>query len=225
MSKKEDLFYNWKELVRINIKLSVSYNVLMTVVLLVFGLFVFDATDFSVMNYYKMCEYLMVFSFPILFVGVGDVDCIHHMWELTFSRSFGYIRIYCFRVILLIALGIAINSVPVVFLSINSVEKTSLSLMTGGMIASVWLGLVEILLVELFGNKQFAIGTIVVYYLFESVTKGKITRNMQIMGFCNGNPESKVYLFAASCLMFVVLILCVFFKSRGYYGNKDRGTL
>lgn len=226
MNKKclSNLLVNVGEIIRINIKISISYNVITAIFVMVFGLVVFDANDLSLINYYKLCEYLMVFIFPILFAGVGDIDCINHMWEMTFCKSIGYMHIYVFRIMFLVVIGILINAVPFVFLMTNE-KMATIGHLFGGLIASIWLGLVELWLIEIFGNRQLAIGMVVMYYLLESITKGNITRNFQIMGYCNGNEKSKEYLLLASSMMCLILIISVFYKVRGYYGNKDRGSV
>lgn len=206
-----------------NLRFVTSYNMLISAAITVLGIFVFGAHGLTPAAYTRMCEYLTIFAGPVSLIMIADYECSNHVWELVYNRRQAFIPIYVFRIIAVCIENAILQMIPYVVVRVEG-QEMSFDYYWGILVTIIWFGMTGMFVAELTGSKQIAFGFMILYYLFESLTKGRITGNWQLMGYSNNCPVSKIYLCLLSLVLLIIMVFMKLLKVKGIYDNRDRNA-
>ena len=214
----------WNTLFINNLRFVSSYNIMLSAVIMLLGLLIFEIKGITPSTYVRMCEYLTLFVGPISLIPIADYECGNNIWELVYTRQQSFLPIYIMRILIVCIEDAVILIVPYLVSVMGRAENTERHYYWGKLITVIWFGMIGTFITEALGSKQVAFCILIIYYLFESLTKGKITGDWQLMGYSNNCSVSKMFLLFTTLLLSVFTISLKHLKVRGIYDNRDRSA-
>lgn len=196
-----------------NIRICFSYNILMSVIYIVFAAFFFQLKDMQYKELVKMGELYLPLNGIFLFVYIGGIESHTGTWEMVCCRKFKFLYIHMIRIVFLAGVNMLSIFTLLSYVWLNSNYLRFGEAFWGIYINSLFLGILGMMLVDL--SNDYRVGYIVSlgYYLIATMyLSGVLNGYFQLTGYSNNQIESKYVLFALIVLM--LLVDCIFYCKK-----------
>lgn len=157
--------------------------------------------DFS--SLVKMGELYLSLSGIILFISLGNVEVHKYTWEFVYMQQISYVRICLGRLLTIMIFNSILILLPVAFAYVKSDYIKFFDGYFGFVVTAWFLGLLGLLIAEVFRDYRVAYIVTLVYYFIATSTKDFL-KGFQVFGYTHGNMDSKYVIFLC-CLVMVVL--------------------
>lgn len=199
------------KLVKYNIKLIFSYNALAAAVYICLSPLFFDFRNMDFLTLAKMGELYLSLSGIILFVSLGNFEVSKYTWEFVYIQPISYMKICLGRLLAIMTFNAFLILIPLSCVYLNS---DFLKFFEGycGIVVTAWfLGLLGLLISEIFQDYKIAYIVTLAYYFIETATK-ELFGKFQVFGYIHGNINSKYGVFLFCFIMIVIYLLLVKIK-------------
>ncbi len=211
-------------ILKYNIRLTISYNVVTSVGIMILTVLIVGVRGFNLSTYLRISDQFLIFMGPASVLGIADLECREQVWEYIYNKGMSVLPIIGFRLLFLFLTNAIIVLVPYLIMTISTGKSGLDEYYWGSCITVTWFALLCFFIVEISGSRQTAFCILVVYYLTELFTEGKITGDLQLMGYMFGNIESKKNLLILSVVLLMAIFIFEEIKIRGKYDDRDRIT-
>ena len=188
-----------------NMRLCLSYNVLMAVLFLLSSLLFFHFKDMDIVEYLKMGEKYLPLTGMLLFVYIGGLEEHIGSWEMVCAKNTKYVYLHAFRFLFLALLQLFLFSALILVVRIQAPDIRPWDYFWGIYIGALFVGTLGMVLADISGN--YSVGYVVSlgYYLL-GITLGRkfLDGYLQLTGYRNQQPKSKYVLFGLT-VFFIAL--------------------
>lgn len=157
-------------------------------------------------------EAFLVFASIFLFIRLGNMEQANGTESYVFTSNSFYPFIYMSRVA---AAGIVLFimvEIPVLFLCLLNHAQAG-RWCIGVYLSSLFIGMLALLVTEVFGNYLLGYFLYIMYCLFDGTLAGDMP--LSLSGYTYGIKRSKLYLAVAIIVIVVVLTIIIYNKSKG----------
>lgn len=203
------------KLIKYNIKLIFSYNMLAACILICMTPIFFQLSNMNFSSFIKMGELYLSLSGIFLFISLGCLEIYKNTWEFVYIQKISYIKICLVRVLLMMLFNAILILIPVTYVYLKSDYLQFPNTYFGFVVTAWFLGLLGLLITEI--SLDYKAGYIVTlaYYFIETSTKG-IFKKFQVFGYLHNIAHTKEQVFLC-CLVIIILYLIVI-KEKGRHG-------
>ncbi len=188
-----------------NMRLSLSYNVLMMVLFLLSSLLFFHFKDMDIAKYLKMGETYLPLAGMLLFVYIGGLEEHIGSWQMVCAKNTKYVYLHVFRFLFLALLQLFLFSALVLAVWIRVPDIRPWDYFWGIYIGALFVGTLGMFFSDISGN--YSVGYVVSlgYYLL-GITLGRkfLDGYLQLTGYRNQQPKSK-YVLLGLTIFFIAL--------------------
>lgn len=198
-----------------NIRLCLSYNVVMSALFMMSSVVFFDFRTIDDIQYIKMGEMYLPLSGMFLFVYIGGLEEHIGNWEIVCSKRKKYIYSYLFRILFLTLLQIFMFLALLSFVWLNSPYIQPWDYFWGIYIDSLFIGILGMFFADISSN--YGVGYIVAlgYYAVGTILgKGGLGGYFQLTGYLNQQIISKYVLLG--------MTVAIIFLNSLWYCVKQR---
>lgn len=204
-----------------NMRLCLSYNVLMAALFMISSVLFFDFRNMELMQYIKMGEVYLSLDGMFLFVSIGGLEEHIGNWEIVCSKRRKYVYIHLFRIIFLALLQMFMFMALLSFVWMNSPYIQPWDYFWGIYIDSFFIGILGMFFADISGN--YGIGYIAAlgYYGMGTILgNGGLGGYFQLTGYLNQQVISKYVLFGLT--LFIILLNSMWYclKQRIIKGRR-----
>lgn len=188
-----------------NMRLCLSYNVLMAVLFLLSSLLFFHFKDMDIATYLKMGETYLPLTGMLLFVYIGRLEEHIGSWEMVCAKNTKYVYLHIFRFLFLALLQLFLFSALILVVWIHVPDIRPWDYFWGIYIGALFVGTLGMVLADISGN--YSVGYVVSlgYYVL-GITLGRkfLDGYLQLTGYRNQQPKSK-YVLLGLTIFFIAL--------------------
>lgn len=188
-----------------NMRLCLSYNVLMAVLFLLSSLLFFHFKDMDIVTYLKMGEMYLPLMGMLLFVYIGGLEEHIGGWEMVCAKNTKYVYLHVFRFLFLALLQLFLFSALILIVWIHVPDIRPWDYFWGIYIGALFVGTLGMVFADISGNYSVGYVASLGYYLL-GITLGRkfLDGYLQLTGYRNQQPKSKYVLFCLT-ILFIML--------------------
>lgn len=188
-----------------NMRLCLSYNVLMAVLFLLSSLLFFHFKDMDIATYLKMGETYLPLTGMLLLVYIGGLEEHIGSWQMVCAKNTKYVYLHVFRFLFLALLQLFLFSALILVVWIHVPDIRPWDYFWGIYIEALFVGTLGMVLADISGN--YSVGYVVSlgYYVL-GITLGRkfLDGYLQLTGYRNQQPKSK-YVLLGLTIFFIAL--------------------
>ncbi len=188
-----------------NMRLCLSYNVLMAVLFLLSSLLFFDFKGMGIPEYLKMGETYFPLVGMFLFVYIGGLEEHIGSWEMVCAKNTKYVCLHIFRFLFLALLLMLMLAGFLSIVWINVPDIRPWDYFWGIYADALFVGVLGMFFADISGN--YGVGYVVSlgYYVIGTTLGRKFLDGyIQLTGYMNQQPKSK-YVLLGLTVFFMVL--------------------
>ena len=198
-----------------NIRLCLSYNIVISALFMISSALFFDFRDMEQMQYIRMGEVYLPLSGMFLFVPIGGLEEHIGSWELVCSKRRKYVFIQLFRFLFLTLLQIVMFIILLSFIWLESPYIKPWDSFFGIYVDSFFVGILGMFFADISGN--YGIGYIVALGYYGAGTmlgNNGLAGCFQLTGYLNHQVISKYVLLVLALLMILLDSIYYCLKQR-----------
>lgn len=198
-----------------NIRLCLSYNIVIFALFMISSALFFDFRDMEQMQYIRMGEVYLPLSGMFLFVPIGGLEEHAGSWELVCPKRRKYVFIQLFRILFLTLLQIVMFLILLSFIWLESPYIQPWDSFLGIYVDSFFVGILGMFFADISGN--YGIGYIVAlgyYGVGTMLGNNGLAGYFQLTGYLNHQVISKYVLLALALLIILLDSIYYCLKQR-----------
>lgn len=201
------------KIIKYNLKLIFSYNVIAAFLLVCMSPVFFQLSNMDFISLAKMGELYLSLTGIFLFISLGNLEGNKYTWEFVYIQQVSYTVICLGRLLAMMLMNAILIFLPLTYVYLRS---ESIKFFDGylGFIASAWfLGLLGLLVAEIFRDFKVAYIITLGYYFIATSTMNPLKR-IQVFRNVHGNMDIKYGVYLSCMVMIIVYLVLVKMKCK-----------
>lgn len=200
-------------MIKYNLKLIFSYNVIAAFFLVCMSPVFFQLSNMDFISLAKMGELYLSLTGIFLFISLGNLEGNKSTWEFVYIQQVSYTVICLGRLLAIMLMNAILVLLPLAYVYLRS---ESIRFFDGylGFIASAWfLGLLGLLVAEIFRDFKVAYIITLGYYFIATSTKN-VVKGLQVFSYVHGNIDIKYGVYLSCMVMIIIYLVLVKMKCK-----------